>query len=99
MTERQAYSARQLIDLALDGHYLFNDVVFETVWRLYGRFGEFAKEKLYRLPDVAVRASTEEIDQWARRLFDVELELQRQLAAPSGYEDVHQPKLPWPANG
>jgi hypothetical protein len=91
----EAYTARELVDMALEGHYLLNDVVFEAVWRLWGRYGEAAKAKLYALPDVPAYASKAEVDGWCRRVFDVELELDRQRTCNRLDSDQRQLKFPW----
>ncbi len=64
--------------MALQGHYLFTDAIFETVWRLWQQFGEKAREKLYALPDVPADASKRQIADWEERVCAIETELVRE---------------------
>ena len=93
--EKETYTARELIDMALEGHYLLNDVIFEAVWRLYGRYGEAAKLRLYALPDVSAYASIDEIDVWAHKLLEIEIELDRDQSGIKLNANDRQLSFPW----
>lgn len=78
----RVYSARELIDLALVGHFCLRDKIHETIWRLYTAGGEPFRPHLYGLPPLKAYGPESELDEREAALIDKAGELFRSLQTP-----------------
>lgn len=96
MTEKM-YSARELVDLRLESHWLGTDKMSDLVWRINERYGALGRKEMYSLPPLKSMPSVAETDFWETLLREMEERLEsdesrKQIIA----DDVYQLKLPFP---
>ncbi len=65
------YSARDLVDLALGGHFCIREVIDQTIRNIDTARGAKGRELMYQLPDLRAYASEDEIDCWQRMLLEL----------------------------
>jgi hypothetical protein len=90
------YTAKDLVDLRAQGHYLLTNEIDAAVTRILERFGNEGRDRLYALPSLDPQATDEELADWAEQVDEVERELiHEQQRAKQAVEDRYQLKFPW----
>lgn len=67
----EKYTARQLVELALAGHYCIRDKIDHAIRKIARLSGKSGCERIGELPDLPAYASEAEIDAWQERLLQL----------------------------
>jgi hypothetical protein len=81
----EKYTARELVDMTLKGHYCIRDEIDSAIRRIYRMAGRRGKEEMHKLPDLKAYASEPEIDEWQDRLLELDARVKGEVEA-SGAE-------------
>jgi hypothetical protein len=64
----RVYSARELVDMTLAGHFCIRESIDRGIRQVYRLRGAKGREHMDRLPGLKAFASEAEIDEWEREL-------------------------------
>lgn len=76
----EKYTAKQLVELALAGHYCIRDQIDHAIRKIARLSGQRGCERIGELPDLAAYASESEIDAWQDRLLQLLVEEETRAA-------------------
>jgi hypothetical protein len=65
----RVYSARELVDLALDGHFCIREQIDRCIREVDAQLGAEGRERMSQLPALRAYATDEEIDTWEATLL------------------------------
>src|SRR4051812_9145196 len=63
------YTARELVDLALDGHFCIRDGIDQAIRQIYSVCGQTGRDQIHGLPSLKAYASESEINEWEAQLL------------------------------
>ena len=80
----------------MQGHFLLNDRINDSVLRIYERFGEVGRDRMHQLAPLKRYPSDAKVVDWEKALLALERELiHEQERAKQAVEDRYQLKFPW----
>jgi hypothetical protein len=80
----RVYAARELVDLALDGHFCIRDEIDRAIRRISAAHGRSGRDRMYQLAGLKAYASEEEIDAWQAEVLLLEGQMKEEIAAQRG---------------
>jgi hypothetical protein len=79
--KKEQYTAKELVDLALAGHYCIRDRIDHAIRAIYRLWGAEGRQRMNQLPDLSAYANEPEIDDWQTKLLVLLAEAEASAAA------------------